>query len=86
VIPDGRRPPLYPGNGAAFGTFLVEGEHRGTWRIDRTAESATLVVEPFGRLSIRDAEELTEEGAALLRFVAGTSPVGEVTFAPHGLR
>jgi hypothetical protein len=86
VIPDDRRPPLYPGSGAGFGTFLVDGEHRGTWRIDRASESATLVIEPFDRLSTRDAEQLAGEGRALLRFIAGTSPVGEVTFAARGLR
>jgi hypothetical protein len=79
-------PPLYPGNGAGFGTFLVDGEHRGTWRVDRASESATLVIAPFERLSTRDAEELAGAGAALLRFVAGTLSVGEVTFATRGLR
>jgi hypothetical protein len=86
VIPDGRRPPLYPGNGAGFGTFLLDGEHRGTWRIDRATDAVSLVVEPFAPLSTTDAEELTGEGTALLRFIAGTSPAGEVTFAPPGLR
>ncbi len=84
VIPDGRRPPLYPGNGARFGTFLVDGEHRGTWRIDRASDAASLVIEPFARLSTGDAEELAAEGTALLRFIAGTSPAGGVTFAPAG--
>jgi hypothetical protein len=81
VIPDGRRPPLFPGNGAGFGTILLDGDHRGTWRIDRSREPASLVVEPFTRLSTSDADELAAEGARLLEFIAGTGRVGEVRFA-----
>lgn len=81
VIPKGRRPPLFPGNGASFGTILVDGEHRGTWRIDREREPVSLVVEPFARLSTSDADALAVEGARLLGFIAGTERVGEVRFA-----
>jgi hypothetical protein len=79
VIPDGRRPPLFPGNGATFGTILVDGDHRGTWRIERGRESTSLVVEPFSPPSTMDAEELAEEGGRLLEFIAGPA-AGEVRF------
>jgi len=79
VIPDGRRPPLFPGNGAGFGTILVDGDHSGTWRLDRSREPAPLVIEPFARLSTSDADELAAEGARLLEFITGTA--GEVRFA-----
>lgn len=73
------RPPLFPGNGAGFGTILVDGDHRGTWRLDRSREPASLVVERFARLSTSDRDELAAEGARLLRFIGGTA--GEVRFA-----
>jgi hypothetical protein len=85
VIPDGRRPPLFPGNGAGYGTILVDGDHRGHWRLDRKEASTALVVEPFARLSTGDTEELTVEGLRLLRFIAGPGSVGEVRFDHHFL-
>ena len=83
VIPDGRRPPLFAGNGATFGTILVDGDHRGQWRLDRTQVPTALVVEPFSRLSTRDVDELAEEGLRLLRFLAGPESGGEVRFDHH---
>jgi hypothetical protein len=32
-IPDGRKPPIPPGNGARTGTVLVDGEWQATWKI-----------------------------------------------------
>jgi hypothetical protein len=37
IILDGRNPPLFPGNGAALGTVLVDGFLRGTWKSPVTA-------------------------------------------------
>jgi hypothetical protein len=68
VIPDRRRVPLPPGNGAAYGTFLVDGFWHGTWKIARTANAATLDLTPFAPLTSSDEEALTAEGAALLAF------------------
>ena len=80
VIADGRRPRLFPGNGAGFGTILVDGDHSGTWRLDRSREPASLMVSPFGSLSTSDTDELAAEGARLLEFITGSGPVGEVRF------
>ena len=85
VIPDGRRPPLFPGNGAGYGTILVDGEHRGHWRLDRTEASTALVVEPFARPCTRDTDDLVEEGLRLLAFIAGPESGGEVRFDHHFL-
>jgi hypothetical protein len=68
VIPDGRRVPLPPGNGAVVGTLLVDGSWSATWRTERADAAATLVVEPFERLGTRQADEVTAEGLRLLAF------------------
>jgi Winged helix DNA-binding domain len=77
VITDGRRPPLYPGNGGAFGTVLLDGFHRGTWKIIR-GPVATLVVEPFAPLSTADRTALTGEGERLLHFAAPGAEAYEI--------
>ena len=70
IIPDGRRVPLPPGNGAAVGTVLVDGLWSATWRTERAGDAATLVVEPFGRLRPGQADEVTAEGLRLLAFLS----------------
>jgi len=81
-ITDGRPPPLFPGNGAEYGTVLLDGYHRGTWRIVRQGDRATLVVEPFARLPKQGRSALTDEGAHLLAFAAAGADRHEVDFAP----
>ncbi len=78
VIATDRRTPLFPGNGAAMGTFLVDGFARGTWRIARSGSVATLRIEPWARLSKKDTAALTAEGERLLDFAAGDAEVHEV--------
>jgi hypothetical protein len=63
-----RRVPLPPGNGALVGTLLVDGTWSATWRTERAAAAATLVVEPFVRLRPRQEAEVTAEGLRLLAF------------------
>jgi winged helix DNA-binding protein len=50
-------------------TFLVDGAVAGTWRVERTARKATLVLEPFERLSAAARSEVREEAERLVRFV-----------------
>jgi hypothetical protein len=69
-ITDGRRVPLYPGNGGVYGTVLVDGLHRGTWSIT----PGGLVVEAFTRLSTVDHDALAGEGERLLAFAAPAAP------------
>lgn len=83
VNPLGRPVPLFPGNGAQLGTFLVDGQHSGHWRIRRSAgaadpSSAVLELEPFRRLRPPEVDELSAEGLALLRFVTGDRVAHEV--------
>ena len=55
-ITGGEAVPLQPGMGARYGTLLVDGVFRGTWRITlQHDERAILDVEPFERLTERDA-------------------------------
>jgi hypothetical protein len=66
--------------GAGLGTVLLDGFVRGTWRITRHRSKATLIVEPFKRLSKKDTAALTKEGAQLLAFVATDAEVQDIQF------
>ena len=84
VNPGGRQIPLFPGNGAQLGTFLLDGQHAGHWRIrrDRRSARADLELEPFGRLSRADRAELSREGRALLAFAAGDAEQHNIRVLP----
>jgi hypothetical protein len=84
VIADGRPVPLFPGNGAGFGTVLVDGFFRATWRITRHGDAARLVVEPFQRLSGGDTAAVTGEGARLLALAAADAETHDVQFTSSG--
>ena len=49
----------------SFATFLVDGTVAGTWRVERSAARATVVIEPFERLPRGAAGELQMEGKGL---------------------
>ncbi|HEU5426592.1 MAG TPA: winged helix DNA-binding domain-containing protein [Actinocrinis sp.] len=75
VNPHGYRVPLFPGNGAALGYFLLDGIYSGLWRIARTTAkgaeaSVRLTVQHFAPLSAEHREQLTGEGLRLLAFLA----------------
>lgn len=72
VIRGKRRVPLPPGNGATYGTVLVDGFWHATWKITRAAGAATLTVTPFAPLTTADDEAVIAEGARLLAF---TDPI-----------
>ncbi len=81
-IEGGQAVPLPPGLGARSGTLLVDGVVRGTWTIRRRAASATLHIEPFDRLT--DREAIQEEGARLLGFAAADAADHDVSFTSSG--
>ena len=60
------------------GPLLVDGLFAGLWAISRNDEAATLLVEPFKRLSRRDATAVSEEGGRLLGFAAADAAAHEV--------
>jgi hypothetical protein len=66
---DDRRRLVTP-NGVMPGYLFVDGFLRGTWKIARQRDAATLVVRLFQALSKRAASTVTNEGGRLLRFAA----------------
>ena len=81
-MPDGRRPPLYGGNGGVLGTVLVDGFLAGTWRLDAAdGDPAVLTVEPDVALPAADREAVEAEGLDLLRFTAPTARTHDVRVA-----
>ena len=82
IVPEGRRPPLFGGNGGVLGTVLVDGFLAGTWRLDAAAgETATVTVAPYEPLSAPDLDEVTEEGLRLAAFAAPGATTSDVRVA-----
>ena len=62
----------------SLSTFTVDGFAVGIWRVDRARAAATLVITPIKPLSKRATSALTDEGQALLGFIAADSTVRDV--------
>jgi hypothetical protein len=69
VIADDYRSKVYLPGLRVAATILVDGFVRGAWKIEKTKTAATLVIEPFDKLTKRDRAALVEEGERLVRFV-----------------
>jgi hypothetical protein len=61
--------------------FLVDGFVRGTWKVERGKDRATLVLRPFARLSSRDRDGVAREGDALLALLAADARRRDLRFA-----
>ena len=84
-IPDRRPVPLPPGNGARYGTLLLDGQLRGTWEIVRRGDAAALHVKSDKLTAQHD--EIAREGEQLLAYVAPAAGSRDVQFhAPRRLR
>lgn len=83
VVSDEHRKLIMTRNGM-LATFLVDGFVRGTWRIVRERDSATLVIEPFGKLPRKHQSAVSAEGRRLLGFAADDAGDRNVVFAPAG--
>lgn len=70
ISDDDRKRFMSARNGVLPGALLVDGFFRGTWKIARKRDTATLSVEPYRPLSARHTDRVTAEGARLLRFAA----------------
>jgi hypothetical protein len=80
VISEEHRKRIFTPNGLIPGTFLVNGEVAGTWRLTAKKKTALLEFTPFGKVSKRDRARLEAEGGRLLAFaVPGAEPAG-ITF------
>jgi Winged helix DNA-binding domain len=84
VVPDGRRVPLFAGNGGVLGTVLVDGFFHGTWRITRHRDTATLTIELFAALPGPDHTALVEEGMRLLALAADDAATHDARVIPTG--
>ena len=85
VIDEQARARIFTPNGVFPGTVLVNGFVAGTWRIDRSAGAATLTVEPFGKMTVKDRDAVRAEAGRLLAFAA-PGAAHDVRFGPAGER
>ena len=70
ILPERFRPLIFTTkNPQSVATFLVDGAVAGSWRVERAAARATLVLEPFERLANTARRALEDEGDGLLRFM-----------------
>ena len=68
IMPVAHRKQLFTVNGIIRSALLVDGYTAGKWRIERRGNDATIVIEPFRRLSTRDKKASEAEGLRLLAF------------------
>jgi Winged helix DNA-binding domain len=61
-----------------FRTFLVDGRVAGRWKITREGDAAALAIDPVVRLSRAEVDDLADEGARLLAFLAGDAGTRDV--------
>jgi hypothetical protein len=80
VIADEYRSKVYLPGLRVAATILVDGFARGAWKIEKAKTAATLVIEPFDKLTKKDRAALTEEGDRLVRFVEPKAKSFEVKF------
>ena len=83
VIADEHRSKVYLPGLRVAATILVDGFVRGAWKIEKTKNAATLVIEPFAKLTKPERAALIEEGERLVRFVGSDGQVvrGEIRIA-----
>ena len=80
VIADEYRSKVYLPGLRVAATILVDGFVRGAWKIEKAKTAATLVIEPFEKLTKKDRAALTEEGERLARFVEPNAKSFEARF------
>lgn len=80
VIADEYRSKVYLPGLRVAATILVDGFVRGAWKIEKTKTEATLVIEPFAKLTKKDRAALIEEGELIVRFVEPQAKSFELRF------
>jgi len=86
LVADEHRSSIYTANLIIPPTFLVDGFVAGTWRVERSRKTATLLVEPFDTLPSKAREGLALEGSRLVRFIEDDAGAHDVRFSKPGLR
>ncbi len=81
VIADEHRSKVYLPGLRVAATILVDGFVCGVWKIEKAKNVATLVIEPFDKLTRRDRAALIDEGDQLVRFIEAKAKSFEVRFA-----
>jgi len=81
VIADEHRSKVYLPGLRVAATLLVDGFVRGAWKIEKTGNAATHVIEPFAKLAKPERAALIEEGERLVQFVEATAKSFAVRFA-----
>lgn len=68
-------------NAIIRGTYLVDGEVAGAWKVDRSRKSRVrMTIEPFTPLSGQHTDELVHRAEELLDFAAGDAPQRDLAF------
>ncbi|SDX82504.1 winged helix DNA-binding domain-containing protein [Paenibacillus sp. CF384] len=81
IIDDAYRNRVFTKNGIIRSVILVDGFVSGMWHLNRgSGKRAVLTIEPFKKLTSQECDELTEEGAQLLKFVAGEDEAHDIRF------
>lgn len=81
VIADEHRGRVVLKNLQVRATFLLDGFVAGTWKIERKRKAATLIIEPFGKVTKKNIAALEAEGDALLRFAEEDAQTREIRWA-----
>jgi hypothetical protein len=81
VIADQYRSKVYLPGLRVAATFLVDGIVSGVWKTEKKKSAATLLIEPFEKLTKQNRSALTEEAEKLIRFVEPEAKAYEVRFA-----
>ena len=84
VIADEHRSKVFLPGLRVAATVLVDGFVRGVWKTEKQKDGATLVIEPFEKLTKQDRASLMEEGQQLVRFVEDNAKSFDIRFADPG--
>jgi hypothetical protein len=80
IIADEHRKAVFTVNGLIRATVLVDGFVRGTWKLERHRDTATVLIEPFRPLARQVRTALAEEGSQLLTCAAAEARAHDIRF------
>lgn len=80
IIADEDRPKVFLSAARVLATVLVHGFVAGTWKTERTKDSATLIISPFKPFSDEVRQGIVDEGEQLIRFIEDDADDYVITF------